>query len=316
MGLPGEPSGGEHPNDGGSDPPEEVVDELGWLAQPASELFDHRRRGEFKTRYDATAWRQIAAEFAYLILILGLCAVALIWIGYVVGATSPEDRREFWIIAYPRDRSFLLGLTVALSGIVGGTAFSLKWLYHSVAKWAWNTDRVFWRLIVPFLSGILAFFVAAMITAGIVSVFNADFFSNFYGALGGGFFIGYFSDNVLAALQNLAVKWFGTVDKRYQRFAHVHEHHDNGADPHAMPQTHFGAEVAAPDGFSCFARYRIQDETPWKKLSNVRDFWIGSEPPKHRLFFASADQITCQSSFPVRYSDTPTTGYVTPACSS
>lgn len=72
-----------------------------------------------------------------------------------------------------------------------------------MAKWSWNRDRIFWRLIVPFLSGIMAFFVSAMITAGIISVFNAQFFKNFFGALGGGFFIGYFSDNVLAALQNL-----------------------------------------------------------------------------------------------------------------
>lgn len=108
---------------------------------------------------------------------------------------------------------------MALSGTVGGTAFSLKWLYHSVAKWSWNRDRVLWRLIVPFLSGSLALFVSAMITAEVISVFNDDFFRNFYGALAGGFFIGYFSDNVLAALQNLAVKWFGTVDKKYHRKA-------------------------------------------------------------------------------------------------
>ncbi|HEY0027231.1 MAG TPA: hypothetical protein VGC35_05125 [Allosphingosinicella sp.] len=71
----------------------------------------------------------------------------------------------------------------------------------------------------PFLSGSLALFVSAMITAEVISVFNDDFFRNFYGALAGGFFIGYFSDNVLAALQNLAVKWFGTVDKKYHRKA-------------------------------------------------------------------------------------------------
>ena len=230
MELPDEPPGDKHPPNGGDDPPDEVVDDVGWLAQPASELFDHRQPGEYKTRYDSAAWRQIVAEFVYLILILGICAALLLAIGYIVGATSPEDHRQFWIITYPRDRSLLLSLTVALSGIVGGTAFSLKWLYHSVAKWAWNTDRIFWRIIVPFLSGILAFFVAAMITAGIVSVFNAAFFSNFYGALGGGFFIGYFSDNVLAALQNLAVKWFGTVDKRYQRLAHPHDHHEDASD--------------------------------------------------------------------------------------
>lgn len=217
MGLPDEPADGQHPRDGGETPPEQIVDDVGWLAQPASELFDHRRRGEYKSRYDSSAWRQIVIEFVYLVALLIACTVALLWLGYYVAATSPGDHREFANFAYPRDRAFFLGVTIALSGIVGGTAFSLKWLYHSVAEWSWNRDRILWRIIVPFLSGILAFFVASMITSGILSVFNSAFFSNFYGALGGGFFIGYFSDNVLAALQNLAVKWFGTVDKRYTR---------------------------------------------------------------------------------------------------
>jgi hypothetical protein len=39
-------------------------------------------------------------------------------------------------------------------------------------------------------------------------------FDNLYAALFFGFFIGHFSDHVLAALQRLARKWFGTVDKR------------------------------------------------------------------------------------------------------
>ena len=219
MGLPNEPADDERQEDGSRATCPASADDVGWLNQPASEFFDHRRRGQFETRYPPEAWRQIKWEFAYLVLIFLISACALLWIGYVCGASSPGDRRAFWFIGYPRDRAFLLLLTVALSGTVGGTAFSLKWLYHSVAKWSWNRDRVLWRLIVPFLSGSLALFVSAMITAEVISVFNDDFFRNFYGALAGGFFIGYFSDNVLAALQNLAVKWFGTVDKKYHRKA-------------------------------------------------------------------------------------------------
>jgi predicted house-cleaning noncanonical NTP pyrophosphatase (MazG superfamily) len=64
-----------------------------------------------------------------------------------------------------------------------------------------------------------------------------------------------------------------------------------GEDPHRMPPTHFGEPVEAPVGFSCFRRYRIQEDTPWKKLNNLRDFWIGKEPPKHRLYYAAADEV-------------------------
>lgn len=141
----------------------------------------------------------------------------LIWIGYYVAVPSPEDVRKLPIagLIYPRDRTLILWVSIALSGVAGGASFDLKWLYHSVAKWTWNRDRLLWRLMVPFLSGTLAVFVAMMIRSGVVSFLNAAFFDNFYGGLSAGFLIGYFSDNVLAALQNLAVKWFGTVDKRY-----------------------------------------------------------------------------------------------------
>ncbi len=144
-------------------------------------------------------------------------AAALVWIGYFVAASSPEDHRALPLfgLKYPRDRTFLLWLSVGLSGIAGGASFDLKWLYHSVAKWTWNSDRVLWRLIVPILSGTLATASAMMVASGVVSFLNAQFFNNFYGAVGAGYFIGYFSDNVLAALQNLAVRWFGTVDKKY-----------------------------------------------------------------------------------------------------
>jgi len=49
--------------------------------------------------------------------------------------------------------------------------------------------------------------------------------------LSAGFLIGYFSDNALAALQNVAMKWFGTVDKKYTGRADApgHDHDDKPA---------------------------------------------------------------------------------------
>lgn len=146
-----------------------------------------------------------------------LCIVALclLSIGKLVAPNTPDDTGVLAFgIEYPRDRSFLIWVSIALSGSAGGTAFALKWLYHSVAKWTWNRDRILWRLIVPPLSGVFAVFVAFMVSAEIVPFLNAKAFDNFYRALGAGFLLGYFSDNVLAALQNLAIRWFGTVDSR------------------------------------------------------------------------------------------------------
>lgn len=145
-----------------------------------------------------------------------LCVVGLLWIGYYVAAPSPLDIRHISIFGfefdYPRDRTFLLWISVGLSGTLGGTSFALKWLYHSVAKGLWNQDRILWRLIVPVLSGTLAVFVSMLIASGVLSLINSRFFANFYGAVGVSWLVGYFSDNVLASLQKLALRWFGTVD--------------------------------------------------------------------------------------------------------
>ncbi|WP_380787121.1 hypothetical protein [Sphingomonas sp. R86521] len=184
------------------------------LPQPAVELTDGRQPGHFATRYPRSAWFQIAVEFVFLLVVLIAVSVSLLIIGKAVGAKPVNPQALAFGLQYPRDRTFLIWLSIALSGSAGGTAFALKWLYHSVAKWTWNRDRILWRFIVPALSGVFAVFVAFMVSAEIVPFLNAKAFDSFYRALGAGFLLGYFSDNVLAALQNLAVKWFGTVDAR------------------------------------------------------------------------------------------------------
>jgi hypothetical protein len=138
---------------------------------------------------------------------------ALFVVGYdVVGREDNYQGIVSYLFDFPRQRSFLVWICVALSGAVGGATFALKWLYHTVAKGIWNRDRILWRLTVPLISGILALFLGFMIVSGLVPFLNGRSFDNFYVALGFGFFTGYFSDNVLGALQRLALQLFGTVD--------------------------------------------------------------------------------------------------------
>jgi hypothetical protein len=186
-------------------------------ASEEDNALDYRRLGDWHSRYAISAWRQIFFEFGYLVTVLAACTVVLFWIGYVVGPPAPLDARAFSFLGiqleYPRDRTFLLWLTVGLSGVVGGSCFALKFLYHAVAKGEWNRDRILWRLIVPALSGAVALSVSMLVASGVIALIDSRFFSNFYGAVGAGWLIGYFSDNVLAALQKLAGRWFGTVDE-------------------------------------------------------------------------------------------------------
>ena len=186
------------------------------VAVETDNRLDHRQPGQWASRYGSSAWVQIVIEFAYLVLMLLTCTVGLIWIGYHVAPSSPDNHQSMALFGidftYPKDRRFLLWMSIGFSGMIGGSCFALKWLYHSVAKGMWNRDRVLWRLIVPILSESVAVFVSMLVASGILSLVDSRFISNFYGACGLGWLIGYFSDNVLASLQKLAHKWFGTVD--------------------------------------------------------------------------------------------------------
>lgn len=94
---------------------------------------------------------------------------------------------------------------------MGGTVFDLKWLYHSVAWGSWNQDRLLWRLIVPFNSATVSLFTGFLVASGVVPFLKGEAFDTPLPNLAFGFIFGYFSDNILAAMQNFAKKIFGTL---------------------------------------------------------------------------------------------------------
>jgi hypothetical protein len=65
-----------------------------------------------------------------------------------------------------------------------------------------------------------------------------------------------------------------------------------GANPHIMPVVRAPPEDAEPPQEGLFKPYCTQDDSVWRKLRNVRDFWTAGDPPRHRLFFARGDEIT------------------------
>ena len=176
---------------------------------------DGRSVGDYCSRYPRSAWLQIVSELIYLLVILIGATSCLLIIGYDVNRDPGDTGLVAYYFEFPRHRSLLVWITIGLAGVSGGAAFSLKWLYHSVAKFIWNRDRVLWRITVPVLSGVLAVFLGFMIVSGLIPFLNKKSFDNFYIAMGYGFFSGYFSDNVLAALQRLARNTFGTADGKH-----------------------------------------------------------------------------------------------------
>jgi hypothetical protein len=176
-------------------------------------LTDGRKPGDFLSRYSCTAWVQIVIELVYLFVVLVGSIWCLILIAGVVVLGSP---RTFFpeILGTPPDNlPMLVWASAGFAGLAGGAASALKWLYHSVAKQQWRRDRVVWRVVVPPLSSVLAVFAGLMIVSGLIPFFSKTPFESPATGAAFGFFVGLFSDNLLASLQKLAYRIFGTVDK-------------------------------------------------------------------------------------------------------
>lgn len=165
---------------------------------------DGRQPGDWQSRYPEIAARRIFWEATYLAaLLLGLlCCVVLVSLNWPAG----------WLRIPPSE--YLLGKPYALgflAGDIGGTLFSLKWLYHSVARNLWNQDRGLWRVFTPHVSGVLALGTISLLSSGLLRMFDAASMSQVRSTLGIGFLIGYFSDSAVAKLSELAVTLFGAA---------------------------------------------------------------------------------------------------------
>lgn len=178
------------------------------------DLTDGRALGEWRSKYPGCAWFCILAELFYLCIVLLVATCALIHLGMSLSAsTKSECPTHVAFLNVCLEGRLLQWMSVAFAGMLGGVVFDLKWLYHAVARNIWHVDRILWRAIVPVNSALVSLFFAFMITSGIVPLLDADAFHGVYFGLGFGFLFGYFSDNVIAALQRLAQRLFGTLEK-------------------------------------------------------------------------------------------------------
>jgi hypothetical protein len=176
-------------------------------------LTDGRLPGDFASKYSASAWFQILLELLYLLAVLVGGILFLAWMAKAVVLATPRGFFPEFLGEIPANTPLLVWMAAALAGACGGAASALKWLYHSVAKQQWHRDRVVWRIVVPPLSAVLSVFAGLMIVSGLIPFFSRTPFSNPATGAAFGFFVGMFSDNLLAALQKLAFRIFGTVDK-------------------------------------------------------------------------------------------------------
>lgn len=176
-----------------------------------SDPTDGREKLDWRSKYaEPEARLNINCEAAYLGTLLALVPVGLLmlWLeGPKYWFGIPEAK-------YPTIAKYGMAW---ISGMLGGTLFGLKWLYHVVAHGLWNLDRRLWRLFTPHISGGLAFAVIALISSGIVRVFDRAAVESGPLVVGGSFLVGYFSDSAIAKLSEVAETLFGSSRAKTKR---------------------------------------------------------------------------------------------------
>jgi hypothetical protein len=98
---------------------------------------------------------------------------------------------------------------VFCAGLLGGTVFSLKWWYHSIAKGIWNFDRFAWRIAVPLQAAVVSMFMHVLFKSDLLGILNPAAMDRIHNILAFGFLVGYFSDSAVAKLAEIAESLFG-----------------------------------------------------------------------------------------------------------
>ena len=164
------------------------------------DLTDGREPGDWLSRYKPEAWKFIWQEAIYLVvfMVVALVLMLFVWLRrpQVLLHLSETDTHTFSKYAF-----------AWLSGALGGILFAMKWLYHTVAKRTWHMDRRLWRYLTPLISGGLAFFTVAIVES--VARFDPAVVSTNARTVAFSFLIGFFSDNALAKLAEVAETLLG-----------------------------------------------------------------------------------------------------------
>lgn len=164
---------------------------------------DHRKVGNWESRWSSDARTHIIIDAVYVgvIFVLTLVALFLTWRGttyeLLVGECAKCSPEKFDQYAF-----FFIG------GVFGGTMFGIKYLYKVVARGYWNIDRRLWRIFSPFLAGGSALAIGALLDSGLLGLTATTSSGSFYFSLG--FISGYFADSALAKMQEIADTVFGS----------------------------------------------------------------------------------------------------------
>ena len=167
---------------------------------------DGRKQYDWESKYPECAQKEMKKEAIYIAIILIIAFSLLIFIvgglidkvGNLIGLEAKKTASLEGVIIY------------FFSGLLGGTIFGLKYFYRVVSRGYWSQDRKYWRFFSPWISACVAFVVGCMVLSGYI---NATQTQPFAAEICVGFITGYFADEAVGKMSEVATALFGSNSK-------------------------------------------------------------------------------------------------------
>ena len=167
---------------------------------------DGRKQYDWESKYPECAQKEMKKEAIYIAIILIIAFSLLIFIvgglidkvGNLIGLEAKKTASLEGVIIY------------FFSGLLGGTIFGLKYFYRVVSRGYWPQDRKYWRFFSPWISACVAFVVGCMVLSGYI---NATQTQSFAAEICVGFITGYFADEAVGKMSEVATALFGSNSK-------------------------------------------------------------------------------------------------------
>jgi hypothetical protein len=164
---------------------------------------DGRKQYDWVSKYPEQAREEMCREALYITFIFVLSFVLLLFnfLGIFSNLLklNPIKTVIFKYLIY-----------FSSAGMLGGIVYNIKYFYRAIARGYWSQDRRYWRILSPFISMSIAFIVGIMVYAGILNSDND--LSNAW-AIAFGFFAGYFADEAVGKMYEIATFVFGKMKK-------------------------------------------------------------------------------------------------------
>lgn len=176
-------------------------------------LYDNRELYDYKSRYSdsrPSKWQKIEAVYLGVSLLISFTLVLLNYLDVLYCMLRLINNSIDYVLCKKV-------CYCAIFGFLGGVTFDIKYFYRSIARGFWNEDRVYWRIFSPWLSIALALVMSAVLNKTVIE-------SNAAMSICIGFFSGYFSDDAIAKMHDVAQVIFSRTR------SNTKDDSDNGSD--------------------------------------------------------------------------------------